>query len=66
MLLTLPDDEDAEDATLAGETGDEEVKTDYTPAGGACPRRVSTSKIPDKKDPIPNSTSLFVFKPGNR
>ena len=62
----LSDDEEAEDADLDDEMleEDEEGKTDYTP--GACPRRVSTSKIPDKKEPIPNSSSLFLFGPTNK
>lgn len=61
------DREDGADEEAAAEDevyDEEEQDGDIKP--GARPRRLSEVKIADKIKPIPNASSLFVFKPDNR
>ncbi|XP_070559615.1 voltage-dependent L-type calcium channel subunit alpha-1D-like isoform X5 [Ptychodera flava] len=55
---TVPGDDEEEE--------EEDQETATSVSGGARPRRLSELNIPDKKQPMPKSNSLFVFSYTNR
>ncbi|XP_077996994.1 muscle calcium channel subunit alpha-1-like [Glandiceps talaboti] len=55
---TVPGDDEEEE--------EEDQETATTLSGGARPRRLSEINIPDKKQPMPKTSSLFVFSYTNR
>ncbi|XP_054713123.1 muscle calcium channel subunit alpha-1-like [Uloborus diversus] len=56
-------EEDEEEEEV--EEGEEEVES-VVGSTGARPRRMSEMDIPNKKEPIPNYSSFFVFSPTNK
>ena len=64
----MDDDTDMEDSESCGsdEVTDEDDDTYQTMSVSARPRRLSELKIPDKVNPMPKASSLFVFSSTNR